>query len=94
MSEENKLKCGDISDEKLRSYTIYSLAGSIIHKIEFPFPKKVFYGSGHAFHRVLDGVGAVTLAPAPGFIWGECGDICGYCELSWIPQNIEDPCQW
>lgn len=97
MTEENKLKCGDISNEKQRCYTIYAGVGggncSLIHDIVIYNPEKVFYGKGHAFHRIFDGKQTI-LAPAPGFIWGKCGKIVGYCELSWEPQNLEDPCQW
>lgn len=91
MSE--KLKCGNISDEKSRCYTIYSLDDTEIHRTAIVEPKSVHYGKGHAFHRVFDGVQTI-LCPAPGFIWGECGDICGYCELSWKPRDKENPCQW
>ena len=93
MTEENKLKCGGVGDEHSRTYTIYKCGTGEVHHIHIEQPVKVFYGKGHAFHRIFDGR-TVTLAPAPGFIWGECGEIVGYCELSWEPKNLEDPCQW
>ena len=90
MSEE--LKCGDISDEKSRQYEIYGCGYGLIHVIHIDSPKKVFYGLGHTFHRVFDGESTV-LAPAPGFMWH--GDkIIGFCEVSWVPGDPEDACQW
>ena len=89
---ETNLICGNISDEAYRTYTIYTCGQGLVHTFRFDDPKKVFYGPGHAFHRVFDGE-CVTLAPTPGFI-REDGKIIGFCELSWKPKNTENPCQW
>jgi len=91
-TNESTLKCGDISDEKSRSYTVYACGEGNIHIVHISRPKKVFFGRGHAFHRIFDGE-CVVLAPAPGFI-REGDKIVGFCELSWEPSNLEDPCQW
>lgn len=90
---EDKLKCSDISNEKSRTYKIYSREEGWVHIIHIKEPRKVFYGPGHVFHRVVDG-DIVVLAPAPGFIWGKCGEITGYCEVSWKPKDDNNPVQF
>ena len=89
----SELKCGIIEDENVRYYNIYDGDGEQVKQISIHDPEKVWYGKGHAFHRVYDGE-LVTLCPAPGFIWGECGKIVGFCELSWEPKDKDNPCQW
>jgi hypothetical protein len=88
----DKLICGDVQDEKERSYQIFDAGGNIIHTTTIEKPKKVFFGKGHAFHRVFDGV-SVILCETPGPIFKD-DKIVGYCELSWEPENKDDPCQW
>ena len=93
MSEE--LKSYDVSNENSRTYTIYSAEGVCYHEVYIKDPRKLFiYKDGdHAFHRIFDG-DTVHLAPVPGFIWGSCGKITGYCELKWVPKDKNDPCKF
>ena len=90
MNEE--LKCGDISGERERTYRIYEHETNTIHEIVIDKPVKLFYykNGDHTFHRIFDGV-SVHLAPVPGFIRDDCGKVIGYCEVSWIPNNPEEP---
>lgn len=94
--EKQPLQCHDISGEKSRTYRIFTTAGEgIIHEIHIRNPRKLFCykGGGHAFHRIFDGI-TMYLAPVPGFIWGSCGKITGYCEVTWEPKDKNDPCKF
>ena len=84
---------GDISGEKSRTYTIYRCGKGVVHHICIDHPVKLFYykGGKHIFHRIFDGE-IMHLTPKPGFIWGYCGEIVGYCEVTWIPKDPKNPC--
>ena len=89
---EDQLQCHDISGERSRTYKILAIGGDVISKIYIKNPRKLFrYRSGHAFHRIFDGT-TMHLAPVPGFIWGKCGKITGYCEVTWVPKDSKNPC--
>ena len=94
-STKSPMKCCDISGEKSRIYKILANGadGGCIHEIFIKNPLKLFYypGGDHAFHRIFDGI-TMYLAPAPGFIWGSCGRITGYCEVTWEPKDKNNPC--
>lgn len=92
MSE--KLKCGDLSNERLRTYEVRDADGKTISKSTIINPVKLFYGPGHAFHRVFDGT-VTRLCPVPGVVKDPVSlKIIGYCFVSWIPRSKKDPCGW
>ena len=79
----------DISDERYRHYTIYNLTG-ILHGIHIDHPQLLVWEPGHQFHRIFDG-SIVTLAPAPGVLKDNDGNIVGYVELVWCPKDRNKP---
>ena len=89
------LKCCDISSEKSRTYRILATDEGVVNEIFIKNPIKLFLytDGGHAFHRIFDGV-TMYLAPVPGFIWGACGKITGYCEVTWEPKDKNNPCKF
>lgn len=89
----NKIKEYDISGELSRTYTICVIDGGVLNTIEVNHPVKLFWAEGHAFHRVFDGR-VVHLCPAPGILWGSCGKIVGYVEMTWKPKDKDDPCKF
>ena len=93
MSEQNEMRCRDLSDEKSRTYQVFLREIGFFHTITIDNPVSLYdYPSGHSFHRVWDGE-TLFLAPAPGII-RENGVIVGYCDLSWIPKNTDNPCKF
>ncbi|KKN47574.1 hypothetical protein LCGC14_0661420 [marine sediment metagenome] len=91
---EDQLQCHDISGEQSRTYTISGIDTGVISVICIKHPQKLFcYKNGHAFHRVYAGT-TMHLAPVPGFIWGKCGKITGYCEVTWVPKDPKNPCKF
>lgn len=95
MKDKHVLKEYDISGEKFRTYIILAMGKGVVHEIHIKNPKKLFLykDGGHAFHRIFDGE-TVHLAPVPGFIWGSCGKITGYCEVTWVPKDSKNPCKF
>jgi len=95
--KENKqpLQCHDISNERSRTYVILGIGEGVVNEINIKNPRKLFCykGSDHAFHRIFDGT-TMHLAPVPGFIWGSCGKITGYCEVTWVPKDPKNPCKF
>ena len=92
MSKE--LKCGDLSDERSRTYDVLDTEGQRISRIVILDPVSVFYGPGHAFHRVFDGE-STHLCPVPGVVKDPVSlEIIGYCFVSWIAKDKNKPCQW
>jgi hypothetical protein len=87
-----KLNKGNIENELLRTYTIYTICGSMLHEIIIQNPVEVYYGKDHYFHRVFNGE-SVTLCPAPGLLYYH-GELIGFVEVSWVPRDIEKPCKW
>ena len=85
------MKSYDVSDEHSRRYDIYAYGLGWVYTTKIDHPKKLFYEKGHAFHRIFDG-DEVTLAPAPGFIRDDSGDVIGFCRMSWIPKDCKNPC--
>ena len=95
MKDKHILKEYDISSEKSCIYRILGIDNGIVHEIYIKNPKKVFLykEAGHAFHRIFDGI-TMYLVPKPGFIWGSCGEITGYCEVTWTPKDVKNPCKF
>ena len=92
--KSDMLRCYDISGEKSRTYRILAIDEGVVNEIFIKNPIKLFtYKAGHAFHRIFDGI-TMYLAPVPGFIWGSCGKITGYCEVTWEPKDKNDPCKF
>ena len=88
------LKEADLSGEKSRTYRIQNRDGNLISNIVLLSPKKLFYGPGHSFHRVLV-EDEVFLCPVPGVIKDPISlEIIGYCVVSWVPENINNPVQF
>ena len=82
----------NISKELYRHYTIYN-SNKGIHGIHINNPQTLYYHEGGKFHRVWDG-SIVTLAPIPGPLINEVGEIIGWVELSWCPKDKNEPVQF
>jgi hypothetical protein len=81
----------DISGEARRTYTIKMPMSGIIYEKTIKNPLTLFFDNGHSFHRVWDGI-TMWLMPAPGII--SKGGLLGVVEMSWIPNDADNPCQF
>lgn len=88
--KEKKMIGKDLSDEKYRAYTVYVSGEGLLHEIIIEKPKLLFWKPGHSFHRIYDGI-KVHLAPAPGILKDNKGEVVGYVEMYWQPIKGKDP---
>jgi hypothetical protein len=88
--DKHPLKEGSLTGEQGRAYEYTFFATGQTVNIEFERPMRVFYGMGHAFHRVQDGEGTWHLCHAPGPIRDWDGNIVGLCKVTW--KSAE--CRW
>lgn len=72
----DKLNEKDLTSECWREYDF----GGRVYRIDLP--KRLFYNSHGAFHRILDEQGIVHCVPAP----GEHG-----CVIRWKPKDSKNP---
>ena len=49
------LNKGDLTNEQERDYMVIDTSGKVILHFGIKHPVAVYYGPGHAFHRVYDG---------------------------------------
>ncbi len=90
----SNLKEYDLSKEKQREYRIQAKDGETICNIVILHPQKLFCGPGHAFHRVFDGE-KTYLCPVPGVVKDPVSlEIIGYCVVSWINEDLKNPCNF
>jgi hypothetical protein len=88
------LKEGNLEGEISRTYEYVFLATGQTLNIKIELPVRVWYGKGHAFHRVQDKRGRVHLCHAPGPICDCKGNIVALCKISWEPADPHKPVQW
>jgi hypothetical protein len=81
----------ELTGETARTYDIYDRDGEEVNSVTIENPQRLYCGKGHRFHRVLNQSGVMILCCAPGPIIID-DKIVGYCELSWMPKNSENPC--
>lgn len=88
------IKLHDIQKESQREYRIQTMDGRTVCNIVILNPVTLFCGAGHAFHRVWDGR-KCYLCPVPGVVKDPVSlEIIGYCTVSWIPKDAENPVQF
>ena len=85
------VKSHDIGGEAMRVYHYYLDGGDEPnHQVKIFEPVTLYCGLGHAFHRVWDGI-QVVLCHAPGPIRNIDKEIIGWCKISWIPRDPDNP---